>query len=162
MELIVQSTDLPSTPREWGIWDSITQSKKLRPPVHLRPSRPLVCNHRPQKTATPPCTAGSRNHRTLLSPTSSSSTASTSTQYGSSLISDNLKLGRREFTSTEDPTVLSFRFEDSRPGNGPRKVAAIVRMLPCTLEGLYNGATKKLKISRDVLGDSGSSSLSRS
>ncbi|TQD87822.1 hypothetical protein C1H46_026674 [Malus baccata] len=48
-----------------------------------------------------------------------------------------------------------FGFEDWGRGKGPRKAAAIVRTLPCTLEELYNGATKKLKISRDVLSASG-------
>ncbi|XP_048439560.1 dnaJ homolog subfamily B member 1-like isoform X1 [Pyrus x bretschneideri] len=49
-----------------------------------------------------------------------------------------------------------FECTDSGPGNGPRKAAAIERTsLPCTLEELYKGATKKLKIYRDVLGASG-------
>ncbi|CAN6715572.1 unnamed protein product [Malus baccata var. baccata] len=48
-----------------------------------------------------------------------------------------------------------FECTDSGPGNGPRKAATIKRTLPCTLDELYKGATKKLKISRDVLGVSG-------
>ncbi|CAN6724130.1 unnamed protein product [Malus baccata var. baccata] len=52
-----------------------------------------------------------------------------------------------------------FGFEDWGRGKGPRKAAAIVRTLPCTLEELYNGATKKLKISRDVLSASGKSTV---
>ncbi|KAK6152522.1 hypothetical protein DH2020_015157 [Rehmannia glutinosa] len=37
----------------------------------------------------------------------------------------------------------------------PRKAAAIERMLPCSLEDLYKGTTKKMKISRDVVDSSG-------
>ncbi|KAL0344460.1 UNVERIFIED_CONTAM: DnaJsubfamily B member 4 [Sesamum radiatum] len=37
----------------------------------------------------------------------------------------------------------------------PRKAAAIERMLPCSLEDLYKGTTKKMKISRDVTDASG-------
>lgn len=40
-------------------------------------------------------------------------------------------------------------------GNVPRKAAAIERTLPCTLEDLYKGTTKKMKISRDVPDASG-------
>ncbi|XP_009377755.1 dnaJ homolog subfamily B member 4 [Pyrus x bretschneideri] len=56
---------------------------------------------------------------------------------------------------TREDVFQSFGFADLGPGNGPRKAAAIERTLPCTLEELYNGATKKLKIFRDVLGASG-------
>ncbi|KAH9607516.1 hypothetical protein KSS87_017446 [Heliosperma pusillum] len=37
----------------------------------------------------------------------------------------------------------------------PRKAAAIERSLPCSLEDLYRGTTKKMKISRDVADASG-------
>ncbi|KZV22078.1 dnaJsubfamily B member 1-like [Dorcoceras hygrometricum] len=37
----------------------------------------------------------------------------------------------------------------------PRKAAAIERMLPCSLEDLYKGTTKKMKISRDIVDSSG-------
>ncbi|KAK2656694.1 hypothetical protein Ddye_009746 [Dipteronia dyeriana] len=37
----------------------------------------------------------------------------------------------------------------------PRKAAAIERTLPCSLEELYKGTTKKMKISRDVIDSSG-------
>ncbi|XP_057801249.1 uncharacterized protein LOC131016547 isoform X1 [Salvia miltiorrhiza] len=40
-------------------------------------------------------------------------------------------------------------------GGMPRKAAAIERMLPCGLEDLYKGTTKKMKISRDVIDSSG-------
>ncbi|KAK9716003.1 hypothetical protein RND81_06G205200 [Saponaria officinalis] len=39
--------------------------------------------------------------------------------------------------------------------NMPRKAAAIERTLPCSLEDLYRGTTKKMKISRDVVDSSG-------
>ncbi|KAG9453414.1 hypothetical protein H6P81_006318 [Aristolochia fimbriata] len=39
--------------------------------------------------------------------------------------------------------------------NVPRKGAPIERNLPCSLEDLYKGTTKKMKISRDVLDSSG-------
>ncbi|KAJ0089236.1 hypothetical protein Patl1_31345 [Pistacia atlantica] len=39
--------------------------------------------------------------------------------------------------------------------NAPRKAAAIERTLPCSLEELYKGTTKKMKISRDVIDASG-------
>ncbi|KAK4432281.1 DnaJsubfamily B member 4 [Sesamum alatum] len=40
-------------------------------------------------------------------------------------------------------------------GSVPRKAAAIERALPCSLEDLYKGTTKKMKISRDVTDASG-------
>ncbi|MCH85774.1 DnaJ-like subfamily B member 1-like [Trifolium medium] len=40
-------------------------------------------------------------------------------------------------------------------GNAPRKSAPIERTLPCNLEDLYKGTTKKMKISRDVSDSSG-------
>ncbi|KAI9115875.1 hypothetical protein K1719_012805 [Acacia pycnantha] len=40
-------------------------------------------------------------------------------------------------------------------GNMPRKGAPIERNLPCSLEDLYKGTTKKMKISRDVIDSSG-------
>ncbi|XP_068667544.1 uncharacterized protein [Aristolochia californica] len=39
--------------------------------------------------------------------------------------------------------------------NAPRKGAPIERNLPCSLEDLYKGTTKKMKISRDVFDSSG-------
>ncbi|MFS8024140.1 putative DnaJ domain, Chaperone J-domain superfamily [Helianthus anomalus] len=40
-------------------------------------------------------------------------------------------------------------------GGGTRKAAPIERSLPCTLEELYKGTTKKMKISRDIADISG-------
>ncbi|XP_071691322.1 uncharacterized protein [Rutidosis leptorrhynchoides] len=42
-------------------------------------------------------------------------------------------------------------------GSGTRKAAPIERSLPCTLEELYKGTTKKMKISRDIVDISGKS-----
>ncbi|GMP51227.1 hypothetical protein CsSME_00017542 [Camellia sinensis var. sinensis] len=39
--------------------------------------------------------------------------------------------------------------------NAPRKAASIERTLPCSMEDLYKGTTKKMKISRDVIDSSG-------
>ncbi|CAA7051044.1 unnamed protein product [Microthlaspi erraticum] len=63
---------------------------------------------------------------------------------------------------------FSRPFGDSRGGAGPsggfrfpgddvfsRKAAPIERQLPCSLEDLYKGTTKKMKISRDVLDSTG-------
>lgn len=40
-------------------------------------------------------------------------------------------------------------------GSTMRKAAAIEKLLPCSLEDLYKGTTKKMKISRDVTDSSG-------
>ncbi|XP_020549618.1 dnaJ homolog subfamily B member 3 isoform X2 [Sesamum indicum] len=53
-----------------------------------------------------------------------------------------------------DDIFASFRNAaagaEGGPTGVPRKAAAIERMLPCSLEDLYKGTTKKMKISRDV------------
>ncbi|EYU28012.1 hypothetical protein ABFS82_13G103500 [Erythranthe guttata] len=47
-------------------------------------------------------------------------------------------------------------FGESRPMNsGPRKAAPIEQKLPCSLEELYKGATKRMKISREISDASG-------
>uniref|UniRef100_A0A7N0T6J2 J domain-containing protein n=1 Tax=Kalanchoe fedtschenkoi TaxID=63787 RepID=A0A7N0T6J2_KALFE len=43
-------------------------------------------------------------------------------------------------------------------GNAPRKAPPIERALPCSLEDLYKGTTKKMKISRDAIDSSGRTS----
>ncbi|GFP92172.1 Dnaj homolog subfamily b member 13 [Phtheirospermum japonicum] len=57
-----------------------------------------------------------------------------------------------------DDIFANFR-SASTAGEGvtgvPRKAAAIERMLPCSLEDLYKGTTKKMKISREVADSSG-------
>ncbi|XP_051129072.1 uncharacterized protein LOC127249987 [Andrographis paniculata] len=47
-------------------------------------------------------------------------------------------------------------FADSRPmSSGPRKAPPIEQKLPCSLEELYKGTTKKMKISREIADASG-------
>ncbi|KAG8385513.1 hypothetical protein BUALT_Bualt03G0053100 [Buddleja alternifolia] len=47
-------------------------------------------------------------------------------------------------------------FGDSRPmSSGPRKAPAIEQKLPCILEELYKGTTKRMKISREIYDASG-------
>ncbi|TXG55096.1 hypothetical protein EZV62_020352 [Acer yangbiense] len=47
----------------------------------------------------------------------------------------------------------------SMSGGGPRKAAPIENRLPCTLEELYKGATRKMKISREIADISGKTML---
>lgn len=56
-----------------------------------------------------------------------------------------------------DDIFASFRNAagDGASGSVPRKAAAIERTLPCSLEDLYKGTTKKMKISRDVTDSNG-------
>lgn len=51
-----------------------------------------------------------------------------------------------------DDIFASFRNAsgDGPSGSVPRKAPAIERTLPCSLEDLYKGTTKKMKISREV------------
>ncbi|CAN0853180.1 DnaJ homolog subfamily B member 4 [Linum grandiflorum] len=46
-------------------------------------------------------------------------------------------------------------FGDGRTTSGPRKAPPIERTLPCSLEDLYRGTTKKMKISREIADASG-------
>lgn len=47
-------------------------------------------------------------------------------------------------------------FGEGRPMNqGPRKPPPIEKTLPCTLEELYKGTTKKMRISREIMDASG-------
>lgn len=53
-------------------------------------------------------------------------------------------------------TESMFRsFNDAGPAPGPRKAAPIENKLPCTLEELYTGSTRKMKISRNITDTSG-------
>lgn len=51
--------------------------------------------------------------------------------------------------------IFPFRATAGEGSNIPRKGAAIERTLPCSLEDLYKGTTKKMKISRDVIDSTG-------
>lgn len=53
-------------------------------------------------------------------------------------------------------TENMFRsFGESAPSSGPRKGAPVESKLPCTLEELYTGSTRKMKISRNIADASG-------
>ncbi|XP_010558376.1 PREDICTED: dnaJ homolog subfamily B member 13-like [Tarenaya hassleriana] len=54
-----------------------------------------------------------------------------------------------------DDIFAPFRCSAGEASNAPRKAAPIERQLPCSLEDLYKGITKKMKISRDVINSSG-------
>lgn len=71
---------------------------------------------------------------------------------GSSRFSGGSMFGDDIFTS----------FGDSRPmSSGPRKAPPIEQKLPCSLEELYKGATKRMKISREISDASGYVTLFR-
>ncbi|KAJ7538850.1 hypothetical protein O6H91_11G065500 [Diphasiastrum complanatum] len=46
-------------------------------------------------------------------------------------------------------------FGEGAPSAGPRKATAVENKLPCTLEELYSGSTRKMKISRNIADASG-------
>lgn len=59
-----------------------------------------------------------------------------------------------------DDIFASFRSgagegSGNMPGYMPRKSTPIERTVPCSLEDLYKGTTKKMKISREVTGANG-------
>ncbi|GLT55722.1 hypothetical protein SLA2020_288170 [Shorea laevis] len=68
------------------------------------------------------------------------------------------RAGASGFSRSMFPDDIFARF-GSGAGEGsaniPRKGPAIERTLPCSLEDLYKGTTKKMKISRDVIDASG-------
>lgn len=47
------------------------------------------------------------------------------------------------------------QFGDPAPPGGPRKAPPVENKLPCTLEELYKGSTRKMKISRNIADPSG-------
>lgn len=75
----------------------------------------------------------------------------------------NMGESRADGSRSRSPEIRSVNgeniFESLRAaaeGNGrQRKAAAIERTLPCSLEELYMGNTRKIKISKDVVGASG-------
>lgn len=63
--------------------------------------------------------------------------------------------GSRSFGGIFGDDMFSA-FGEGRPmSQGPRKAAPIERTLPCSLEELYKGTTKKMKISRELVDASG-------
>eukprot|EP00249_Psilotum_nudum_P016828 c26001_g2_i2 orf=372-1397(+) len=68
--------------------------------------------------------------------------------------------GRPTFGDGKFGTENSFRsFNESGTSSGLRKAAPIENKLPCTLEELYNGCVRKMKISRSIIDASGKSML---
>lgn len=61
--------------------------------------------------------------------------------------------GSRSFGFGDD---IFSSFGDGRPmSSGPRKAPPIEQKLPCSLEELYKGGTKRMKISREIYDASG-------
>eukprot|EP00250_Pteridium_aquilinum_P017149 c23476_g2_i1 orf=350-1366(-) len=56
--------------------------------------------------------------------------------------------------SAHSPSYSNFH-EGSSSSSGSRKAQPVENKLPCTLEDLYNGAERKMKITRNVLGVGG-------
>lgn len=54
-----------------------------------------------------------------------------------------------------DEMFGSFGEGGGSMGGGPRKAPPIENRLPCSLEDLYKGTTKKMKISREIADISG-------
>lgn len=60
------------------------------------------------------------------------------------------------FSSSVFGDDIFSSFGEGRPmSSGPRKAPPIERRLPCSLEELYKGTTKKMKISREIADASG-------
>lgn len=51
--------------------------------------------------------------------------------------------------------IFSSFGEGRTMSSGPRKAPPIEQKLPCSLEDLYKGATKRMKISREISDASG-------
>ncbi|VFQ89056.1 unnamed protein product [Cuscuta campestris] len=69
-----------------------------------------------------------------------------------------MKGGTSRFPTSLFGDDMFSSFGESRSMNsaGPRKASPIERKLPCSLEELYKGTTKKMKISREIVDASGS------
>eukprot|EP00249_Psilotum_nudum_P016829 c26001_g3_i1 orf=727-1314(+) len=67
------------------------------------------------------------------------------------------KSGRAPFGDGVFGTKNSFKpsHEGATTSSGPRKAAPIENKLPCTLEELYSGSHRKMKISRNVMDATG-------
>lgn len=64
----------------------------------------------------------------------------------------------RDFRTSNGDFGGASQHQPPPPSEPPRKVPAVERMLLCSLEDLYKGAKKKMKISRNIIGASGYSS----
>ncbi|KAI4306447.1 hypothetical protein L6164_029722 [Bauhinia variegata] len=63
--------------------------------------------------------------------------------------------GSRSFNGIFGDDIFSSFGEDRPMSQGPRKAPPIENTLPCSLEELYKGTTKKMKISREIADASG-------
>lgn len=71
-----------------------------------------------------------------------------------------MRSGSRPFGGNIFGDDMFASFGEGQPMNqGPRKAAPIERRLPCSLEDLYKGTTKKMKISREIADSSGYASF---
>nr|GMD03028.1 DnaJ homolog subfamily B member 13-like [Ipomoea batatas] len=76
--------------------------------------------------------------------------------FGSSIPFGGGMRGNSRFSSSLFGDDMFSSFGDGRPmSSGPRKAPPIERKLPCSLEELYKGTTKKMKISREIADMSG-------
>nr|GMD10278.1 DnaJ homolog subfamily B member 13-like [Ipomoea batatas] len=74
----------------------------------------------------------------------------------SSPFGGGMRGGNSRFSSSFFGDDVFSSFGDGRPmSSGPRKAPPIERKLPCSLEELYKGTTKKMKISREIADMSG-------
>lgn len=76
--------------------------------------------------------------------------------FGFSSPFGGMRGGSTRFSSSMFGDDIFSSFGDSRPmHSGPRKAPAIEQNLLCSLEELYKGTTKKMKISREIADTSG-------
>ncbi|XP_031128938.1 dnaJ homolog subfamily B member 4-like [Ipomoea triloba] len=79
-----------------------------------------------------------------------------SSPFGGGMGGGSRMRGSSRFSSSLFGDDIFSSFGDSRPmSSGPRKAPPIERKLPCSLEDLYKGTTKKMKISREIADASG-------
>ncbi|XP_073122683.1 uncharacterized protein [Henckelia pumila] len=80
-----------------------------------------------------------------------------SAQFGGMGNGNGVRGGGLNFSSSMfgDDIFSSFGRDSRTMSSGPRKAAPIERLLPCSLEELYKGAKKKMKISREIADASG-------
>ncbi|PNX72136.1 DnaJ subfamily b member 4-like protein [Trifolium pratense] len=74
---------------------------------------------------------------------------------------NGMRGGSRSFGGMFGGDDIFSQFNEGRPmqHQGPRKAAPIEKRLPCSLEELYKGTTKKMKISREIADASGKTML---
>lgn len=79
-----------------------------------------------------------------------------SSPFGGMGSGGGMRGGSTRFSSSMFGDDIFSSFGDSRPmHSGPRKAPAIEQNLLCSLEELYKGTTKKMKISREIADASG-------